>query len=287
MKAGKKVLITGGSGFIGSRLIRYLLSYGCVVASVARSMPANKAVSWIRLDDSLQQSIERFMPDCTIHLAAEFNNRDVKAIVDCNLMLPLQILEVLIKLPVKNRNYIAAGSYWQNGDYRLPRVPIDQYSASKKAINSFVDYYSGYCELNSIELILHGSYGDTDRRKKLLDLLISHAGVADELALSLGEQELNMVHVDDICAAFWVAMENMQKDFYLNDSYSIVSANTYTVTQLVSIVERVSGKKINANFGGRPYRDVEVFKAVHLEPVLPNWRESITLERYLKDKLRN
>jgi len=82
-----RIIITGGAGFIGSRLIGYLvedlhhsvlnidkLTYACNLQSLA-NIPADNRYQFIQADICDQQAmteiVESFQPDVVMHLAAE------------------------------------------------------------------------------------------------------------------------------------------------------------------------------------------------------------------------
>lgn len=82
-----KVLITGGSGFIGTNLVQYYLDKGFDVLSLDPVLPKNKGHSccWKQVDilnySALKEAIDQFTPDYLVHLAArtdlnEKNNID-------------------------------------------------------------------------------------------------------------------------------------------------------------------------------------------------------------------
>jgi CDP-paratose synthetase len=65
------------------------------------------------------------------------------------------------------------------------------------------------------------------------------------------------------------------------EEFHIGTGKGTTIRELVSIVERVYGKRCNINFGGRPYRERDTMHAV--APIaknlnLVNWRAKILLE---------
>ena len=74
--ASKKVLVTGGSGFIGTNLIQHLLDKGADVRNFDRSEPADSkhAAMWIRgqVGDltSFKAAMKEVEPDYIVHLAA-------------------------------------------------------------------------------------------------------------------------------------------------------------------------------------------------------------------------
>src|SRR5688572_26697358 len=72
----KKVLVTGGSGFIGTNLVDALLREGNVVVSLDRAKPLKDAhlPVWKQVDildfGKLEAEILKFDPEIILHLAA-------------------------------------------------------------------------------------------------------------------------------------------------------------------------------------------------------------------------
>lgn len=72
----KRILITGGSGFIGTNLVQHLLEEGCEVLNVDIVSPKIEQQSkcWKQVDicnlEQLQEAVNTFQPDFLINLAA-------------------------------------------------------------------------------------------------------------------------------------------------------------------------------------------------------------------------
>jgi len=81
-----KVLVTGGSGFIGTNLIKYYLNSGCEVLNIDIKKPqcSSQAASWCEQDildrEGLMSVISEFSPEYVIHMAArtDLRGKDIR-----------------------------------------------------------------------------------------------------------------------------------------------------------------------------------------------------------------
>ena len=75
---GRKILVTGGAGFIGSHVTEELLGRGYEVAVLdnlsggsAGQVPAGARLYELDITESVESAFEEFRPDDVIHLAAQ------------------------------------------------------------------------------------------------------------------------------------------------------------------------------------------------------------------------
>lgn len=145
-----KVLVTGGSGFIGVNLTRLLLEKNCEVLNLDLKPPIDVSQSsiWQRADildlPGLQEMIEGFRPNYVFHLAArtDLNGKELSDyLVNTkgveNLISALAALEV----PVRKTTYFSSRLVFKNG-YQ-PRSTFDYspstaYGESKVAMERII-----------------------------------------------------------------------------------------------------------------------------------------------------
>lgn len=248
-----KFLVYGGTGYIGSKLVEYLLRNKHTVANVSRRVHRNANVSNYDYSDNDLAIIDDFNPDRVIYLSACFDNSDIDSIVEVNITRPIKVLNAINIL--KKSDFIYIGSYWQFGNADKKDVPIDHYSASKKAMTTFFDYYNEYTDVTCKEIVLYGTYGESDGRGKLVDYIISSIKGNKEIELTEGNQELNLVHVDGVCKS----IEQVSRNEFLGNKFQIISDRNYTPIQIIKMLETVVHLPV-VNFGVIPYRKVELMK---------------------------
>lgn len=72
-----------------------------------------------------------------------------------------------------------------------------------------MQYYIEASGLRVITLKLFDTYGPDDPRPKLMNLIQRMAMDNQPLAMSPGEQQIDLVHVEDVVRAFMVASERL------------------------------------------------------------------------------
>lgn len=289
----KNIVVTGATGFVGSNLVRFLLQKDFKIYVILRTdsdlsnlTAIEGAIEIFRYDNQINHLIDFFTvvkPLSVFHLAsnfiAEHESHQIDSLVQSNITFGLHLLEAMKVSGVQQ--LINTGTSWQhynNEDYN----PVCLYAATKKAFESLIDYYVQAEGFKVITLKLFDTYGETDTRPKLINLLNKFADENTELNMSAGEQFLNLVHITDVCEAFYIASQFIGTEEYQgHHSFAVSSDRNYKLKEVIELFEAVSEKKIKVNWGGKPYRKREVMFVWDKGVRLPNWKPSLTLEEGL------
>lgn len=289
----KNIVVTGATGFVGSNLVRFLLQKDFKIYVILRTdsdlsnlTDIEGDIEIFRYDNQINHLIDFFTvvkPLSVFHLAsnfiAEHESHQIDSLVQSNITFGLHLLETMKVSGVQQ--LINTGTSWQhynNEDYN----PVCLYAATKQAFESLIDYYVQAEGFKVITLKLFDTYGETDTRPKLINLLNKFADENTELNMSAGEQFLNLVHISDVCEAFYVASQLIDTEEYQgHHSFAVSSDRNYKLKEIIELFEAVSGKKIKVNWGGKPYRKREVMSVWNKGLGLPYWKPSITLEEGL------
>lgn len=290
----KKVIVTGATGFVGSNLVKFLLNKDYQISVIVRedSNLTNlegliNNIEVFRYDDNLENLITFFdktKAECVFHLAsnfiAEHEFKHVDNLIRCNITFGLHLLEAMKETGVKN--IVNTGTSWQhynNEQYN----PVCLYAATKQAFESLLDYYVQAECFKVVTLKLFDTYGENDKRPKLINLLNKFADEKIELKMSLGEQPLNLVHVNDVCNAFILAsnlMLSLVKSTH--KKYSVLCNKSYSLKAVIDVFEKTTKKKLLIDWGGREYRKREVMQLWDKGELLPNWKPEISLTEGFK-----
>ncbi len=259
----KYVLIIGASGFIGSYLSDLLLNseftpviYLRKNSNVWRLKNIVKDLIIYYDDINLEKlfNVENFYG--VVNLAAYYrkkdNNNDLDDLIDTNIALPVKLLQMSSDHGVSM--FLTAGSYFQYSNFtQLQTVrrfsPRNLYAATKNALDGILRYYNEQGSLIVRNLVLYSPYGPKDHPEKLIPYIISNALKGKEISLTDGFQQINPVYVGDVAEAFVSALRasptNSSENFHLD----VVGKRSYSIREIVSIIEELLGKEINKKWG--------------------------------------
>lgn len=289
----KNIVVTGATGFVGSNLVRFLLKKDFKIYVILRTdsdlanlTDIKEVIEIFRYDNEINHLIEYFniiKPITVLHLAsnfiAEHESNQIDSLIKSNITFGLHLLEAMKVSGVKQ--LINTGTSWQhfnNEDFN----PVCLYAATKQAFESLIEYYVQAEGFKAVTLKLFDTYGETDTRPKLINLLNKFADENIELNMSPGEQFLDLVYIEDVCEAFYVGLKLIDaKDYQGHNSFAVSSDKSFKLKEVIELFELVSGKNIKVIWGGKPYRKREVMTVWDKGSRLPGWKPSLTLEEGL------
>jgi nucleoside-diphosphate-sugar epimerase len=115
--------------------------------------------------------------------------------------------------------------------------------------------------------------------KKIVNLLLRN--IDNKLDMSPGNQQLDMVYIDDVVDSFIIAAQILMTSKIKYEEYGISSGRVLSLRELVEILTRISGHKINVCWSSKPYRNREVMEVWSTNKHLPGWNPKIQLEQGL------
>jgi nucleoside-diphosphate-sugar epimerase len=313
MTETNRALVTGGTGYLGSRLVRRLRADGWAVAVLVPAGSAGSSLAGVKNHGydgslaSLQTVLGTERPDCVFHLAtlflAQHRADDIPALIAANVTLGAQLLEALAD--INRPPLINVATSWQTMDGSAYR-PANLYAATKQAFVDILRYYVDACEQPAVSVHLFDTYGPDDPRGKLVSALIKAMTDGKALELSPGEQRLDLMHADDIADALLTVAHRMlntvsasrrwQHGDCLPDGalpshplhdYALRSGRTLSLRELVALIERLAGRPLTVRWGARAYRPREIMSPLSPHPSLPDWAPKIALETGITDLIKS
>lgn len=283
-----KILLTGGSGFIGNNLKDYL-SKDYDVYEIRRKKTKNKRINKVFYYDGEIKKLLNFFkstkPDIVVHLASlfisEHNSLNVTNLVKDNILFSTQLLECCIQSGCKK--FLNTGTSWQNFKNKEYN-PVNLYSATKEAFFDIIYYYHLAHNVDCINLKLFDTYGPKDKRKKLFYHINLAVKKKKSFDMTLGNQKINILHVNDICNGFLIAINLLMKKDKVFKTYALSANKLITLKALVKKYLEINNLALKVNWGKKNFKKREVMLPWTKFELLPGWKQLIKLERGLKIK---
>lgn len=289
-----RVLITGITGYIGSHLARSFLP-SCEVYGLARE-PLNltylediqNQLHLLYYDgtlESISTALDISRPDLVYHLAAYYSGahspEDMPKLINANISFGVYLMEAMTKCNCSALVYASTFMAYYGGEmYR----PLNLYAAMKRAFSDVMDYYTDAGLLRAVTLILSDTYGPNDHRPKVMNLIRDAALEKKSVALTNGEQDYDVVYIDDVVRAFRRAGEQLlMRDNWKNEVFQVCASAPLTLRETVERMLTVNGFPFEtAAWGQLPAPDRQIRQAVRLYQTLPGWEPQVKLNDGLK-----
>ena len=281
---GKKVLITGAAGFIGSSLADDLLAKGFSIMGIdnfdsfytrdIKETNISNALKHnfysfqegdIRDMEFLNSCFSGFRPDIVIHLAAKAGVRpsikDPASYYDVNVNGTLNMLEAMRKNKIGRMLFASSSSVYGNNK-KIPFAesdnvdfPVSPYAASKKACELLCHTYHHLFDMDIFCLRFFTVYGPRQRPDLAINKF-TRALLNDEPITLFGDGSTSRdyTHISDILQGIGQAMENL-KGFGI---FNLGESNAISLKELVALLENSTGKKADIKY--LPMQDGDVLR---------------------------
>jgi nucleoside-diphosphate-sugar epimerase len=279
----RKVILTGGNGYVGSELIQQLLALDVEVHAIANRntdrlrelLPASSIHNIADDFPAVDAFVAEIQPDTIFHLAAVHAEPptfdQMMGMLNCSLLLGVALLHGASRC-TRRPVFIHTGTYWQfdGGIY----APNTFYAAAKQALHDLLAYYRGSHSLPSVTLVLYDIFGPDDTRPKLWSK-IQQATPGSVFPVSEGRQFIELVHVSDIARAFLQAASLLLEGIPLEPFHAIRSGVRITLRQLLEQVQACTDLDLTFDWGAIPYWPGQIFEPWH-GVILPGWRPTVS-----------
>lgn len=257
----KKVIVTGGAGFIGSNLVDKLIDIGIEVIvldnlSTGKKENINPKAEFIKCD--ISEVNPMFLNvDTIFHLAAKTavqeSIENPKIYNETNLKGTINMLEMARRCNIKRFIFSSSSSIY--GDTEIPtkeinkKQPMSTYALTKLVGEEYCKLYSKLYDIDTVSLRYFNAYGNRMNNEggyKLV-LPIFKEQFLNKQPLTInndGKQKRDFVNVLDICEANILCGKYENK--FNGEAYNVGQGNNHTINEVADMFgsEKKYGNKV-------------------------------------------
>jgi nucleoside-diphosphate-sugar epimerase len=264
--------MTGGSGMIGSHLVRRLIAEGHSVSILTRQggCPARlrdvaDQLTMLTADLTAAASVELIAatkPELVFHLASTpFNPPPCpEDHLRVNVLGTHRLLEGLAGGSVRRIVFAGSAAQYGSGDALsedLPDRPDTLLGASKCGAAALLHAHGRRLRLSTVELRLFTPYGPGERPNRLVPHTIGSAMDGRPVLLSSGRQERDFTYIEDVTDAL---VRAMKADLPPASVINICSGQGIRVRSLVERILSQMGDPVPLRLDALPTRADEIWK---------------------------
>ena len=284
----KKVIVTGGLGFIGSNLIKILLKKKYFVINIdkvtyssnfynVKKFSKNKNYKFFKVDinnkKKVLQILKKYKPNCIFNLAAETHvDRSIdgpESFMKSNILGVFNLLQAFKKYIEKNKKslliHISTDEVY--GDVLTgrskeddPYKPSSPYAASKASSDHLVYSYIRTFKIPAIITNCSNNYGPRQHPEKLIPKLIYNIFNNKNLPIyGKGLNSREWIYVDDHCEALVKIFEKGKIGNFYNIG-SNLNLNNIKISKLLIKIAKIKfnvGRNVKIKYvKDRPGHDI-------------------------------
>jgi ADP-L-glycero-D-manno-heptose 6-epimerase len=296
-----KILITGGSGFVGKNLTEQLVNDGHEVTITSTgyepTFPGVSNILYIGLNGINYNLIPKV--DAVIHLMANNNTLDKnkQEMFRINFHEPRELF-----YQIKSKGcscFIYASSTAVYGSQPAPYIenetivkPLNVYGESKAAFDNFAMNFASNFSVTVYGLRYCNIYGPGEEQKgrrmsMIGQILLKTIKGKTPNIFEYGEQKRDCVYVKDVVQANIKALE--KHDSKVGSILNIGSGNSYTFNEIIKEISEVTKKEIKPNYIPCPfpenyqnYTECNIDKAKKELGYEPKFSLKLGIEEYYK-----
>ena len=279
----RKILVTGGAGYIGSHTVRLLLEQGYDVSVVddlskgyRHNVPSGRLFQLnLRETSALAELIRQTRPEAVIHFAAFIavgeSMREPARYFSNNVCGSLSLLDAMVRTGVRHMVFSSTAAVYGNPDASpiqetFPIRPVNAYGESKVMVERLLRWFDEIHHLTSVCLRYfnasgadpEGRLGEEHEPETHLIPLILRAVKTGEPITVFGDDYptpdgtciRDYIHVNDLAQAHILAVEYLLNGG-VSDQFNVGTGTGRSVLEMIHAVEEVTGRKVPYVFGPR------------------------------------
>ncbi|HVT20890.1 MAG TPA: NAD-dependent epimerase/dehydratase family protein [Mycobacteriales bacterium] len=297
--AGKRVLVTGASGFIGSHLTRRLVAEGAQVNALTSTVSSVYPARLLEIRDSItlheaslddrgamELLADEVKPEYVFHLGAYTHvgkswNR-VDECIQVNIQGTVNLLMAVERHGFTR--FLNTGTSEIYGDIDVPFReddavhPISPYSVSKHCAEEYCRLFADARGLPLVRVRPFNAYGPMQSPDRVIPEIISRALQGQPLKMTQGTQTREFNYVEDLADGFVALATAPGID---GELFNLGCGREVSMRDMATMILRLMGDPIKPEFGALPERPIEIYRMhadVEKTRERVGWTSTVSLE---------
>jgi dolichol-phosphate mannosyltransferase len=294
---GKRVIVTGGTGFVGANLTRRLLAEGheltLLVRPEYRSWRIEDIRPHVRLHETnlgnkeeLAKAVQRVRPEWVFHLAAHGaypSQSNLHLMIETNILGTINLVEACLDTGFEVLINTGSSSEYGFQDHPPKETeelePNSHYAVTKASASMFCRFTAKSADARILTLRLYSVFGPYEEPSRLLPTLILLGKRGRLPPLVNPEVARDFVHVDDVVEAYCLAANSTTDE--PGAVYNVGTGVQTSLRDVVDVARRVMAIEEEPQWGTMPDRrwDTNTWVSDHskINSEL-GWRPRLTFE---------
>jgi nucleoside-diphosphate-sugar epimerase len=257
-----RALVTGGTGFVGSHVVRALLKEDVEVVALVRTTAKENLGEGVELivgdlfdRSDVERAVERSQPDLCLHLAWNTEPGRYLQDRDENLRLLAGSIDLLRFLAQAGCQRVVVAGTCLEGTLSSPRRSRSIYAASKSSLHTVIEHLAR----THLYVCAHLFYvfGPGEHPDRFVPTTVRKLLRGEPVAMTAGEQVRHYTYILDLAAALsLVALSDVR------GTIDLCWGQPISVAEFTEMIGEATGRKGLFRYGELPYHPDEVMRAV-------------------------
>ncbi|HVT47338.1 MAG TPA: NAD(P)-dependent oxidoreductase [Vicinamibacterales bacterium] len=286
--AGRKILVTGASGFIGTHLCHRLCAAGAKVTAISRAAHESPALQWLRGDVAdlafVRQAFREVAPEVVFHLASHVQGaphlEQVLPTLRANLLTTVHLLTAAAEHGAGR--LVLTGSMTEPDPDQGERFPVAPYAAAKWASSGYARMFHALYGVPIVLARVFMVYGPAQfDRSKLVPYVIQSLLRGESPRLSSGTRLVDWIYVADVVEGLLALAATPGIE---GRTLDLGSGRLISIRTIVETLCRLTRLDVEPSFGALAERPMESQRVADVDATFRavGWRSMVPLDEGLR-----
>lgn len=288
----EKILIAGGTGFIGFHLAKRLKKNYDITILSSQKVKAHRKIEKIKyiicdvtFKSKLQKILKKKMFNHVINLSGYVNHSNKKKTFLSHYNGCKNLANIFINKPIKS--FIQFGSGLEYGRKKSPHKvslnssPNSNYAKAKYLSSKYLISLYRKKKFPAVILRLYQAYGPNQTKNRLIPIIITKSLKNLKFDCTDGKQKRDFLYIDDLVQ---MTLKVIKSKKVKGKIINVGSGNRVSVKKIIEKIVRISkgGKPLYGKIKMRKDENINMFPDISNTKKLLRWKANISLDTGLK-----